>query len=144
MARARAISIFLISRAVIRLMSRLRSASPRNPHSSSAFLRASFLASPFPKSDPTMTFSTRLSPGRGRTSWKVLPMPRWHLLWAGISLTSRPFKKDFSLRGKVDAGDDVDEGRLPRPVRADDPQDLVFPELHADPGQGGQPAEMPG
>ena len=54
------------------------------------------------------------------------------------------FKKDFSLRGKVDAGDDVDEGRLPRPVRADDPQDLVFPELDADPGQGGQPAEMSG
>ncbi len=53
-----------------------------------------------------------------------------------------PPEDDRSARGRQQTRDEIEHGGLPRPVGADQPEDLALPDLEADPGDGRQATEV--
>ena len=86
-------------------------------------------------SAPTMTLSSTVSAGNGRTIWKVRPMPRRQTA-SGVSPSMRsPPKRDRAVVRREHAGDHVEQRGLAGAVRPDHREDLALRHVEADVGR---------
>ena len=76
-------------------------------------------------SAPTMTLSSTVSAGNGRTIWKVRPMPRRQTSSGGSPSMRSPGKCDAPGVRREHAGDQVEQRGLAGAVRADHGEDLA-------------------
>ena len=92
-------------------------------------------------SAPTMTLSSTLSAGNGRTIWKVRAMPRRHTA-SGVSPSiGAPAKVIDAVVGRERAGDHVEQRGLAGAVRADHGENRAFGHIEADAVDGDQAAK---
>ena len=68
-------------------------------------------------------------------------MPRCVILYGGSPTIDSSLEEDLALVRLVDAGDDVEQRRLARAVRADHTHDLVLVDVEVEPVDHQQPSE---
>jgi len=90
-----------------------------------------------------MTFSITVRPAKGWTIWNVRVSPRRQIA-CGFEPTMDPPLKRISRGRRVEAGDEVEHGGLPRAVRSDEPDDLARVEVEVEVADGEEPAETLG
>ena len=92
-------------------------------------------------SAPTITLSSTESFASGRTFCQVRTMPSRQTLSGWRPFSRVPLKTHLALRGRVVAGDAVEEGGLPGAVRADEAHDHPLLHREGDVGVGREAAE---
>ena len=82
---------------------------------------------------PAMTFSSAVSPVKGRRFWKVRASPHSTMRCAGSRADRAGHRqRDLAAVGLFEAGQDVEQGGLSRAVGSDDPHDLALADLQSE------------